>query len=323
MLSYGGAQKMHLRKSASRDRDGKTGTPEATANGSQPFGMSYFPGFAINIETGERLNIAFGEDSWHAEENGLDMLWNPTSNYQTPLGDILFGGKHFIYIFGHKSNKADSMPSYDQGSFIYQALNSGSNVRIRSVYADAMWVSIPMAAQGYSLKDPAKIPTDATVRIRVQRPYATFFAATSGADPAVNDNYPMYTFSTDELAVQEGVAAVAKGALELIRVVPNPYYAYSDYEKSETDTKVKIINLPEECTVSIYTVNGTLVRRFAKQTGDTWLEWDLKNTNGAPVSGGVYLIHVSAPGIGERVVKWFGTMREGSGAFENLRQLNN
>ncbi|MDT8309735.1 MAG: hypothetical protein RQ866_09400, partial [Bacteroidales bacterium] len=77
-LSEGGAEKMEMRAAASKDRNGNTGTNEATANGTQPTGMSYFPGYAINVETGERLNMAFGEDSWLVGQNGKDMLWNPT-----------------------------------------------------------------------------------------------------------------------------------------------------------------------------------------------------------------------------------------------------
>ncbi|HRU62337.1 MAG TPA: hypothetical protein P5565_12775, partial [Bacteroidia bacterium] len=42
---------------------------------------------------------------------------------------------------------------------------------------------------------------------------------------------------------------------------------------------------------------------------DSSLEWDLKNTKGIPVASGMYIIHVEAPGIGERTLKWFGVMR--------------
>jgi hypothetical protein len=40
------------------------------------------------------------------------------------------------------------------------------------------------------------------------------------------------------------------------------------------------------------------------------LEWDLKNNKGIPVASGVYLIHVDAEGLGERVIKWFGVARK-------------
>jgi hypothetical protein len=42
----------------------------------------------------------------------------------------------------------------------------------------------------------------------------------------------------------------------------------------------------------------------------TYQEWDLRSTTGVPVSSGVYLIHISAPGIGEKVIKWFGVQRK-------------
>ena len=37
--------------------------------------------------------------------------------------------------------------------------------------------------------------------------------------------------------------------------------------------------------------------------------WDLKNHAGIPIAGGIYLIHVKANGIGEKVIKWFGALR--------------
>ncbi len=308
-LTEGNARKMFMREAASRDKEGNTGTPEATRNGTQPRGMSYFPGYAINVETGERLNIAFGEDSWLAGENGRDMLFNPTNRYTTPLGEVLFGGKHFLYVFGHNSDLANHMPAYDEGVTLHNAFSSGNQVDIRRMYSDAMWVSIPLLTPDYDFDHPRDIPTDATVRIRVMRPYQQYYAATTGAASPVNNDYPMYTFSTDDLATGTDVREVAKSALDLIRAVPNPYYAYSAYETDQLDNRIKITNLPERCTVSIYTVNRTLVRRFGKDDSNTYLEWDLKNYAGIPIAGGVYLIHVNAPGVGEKVIKWFGTLR--------------
>ncbi|MEO1627351.1 MAG: hypothetical protein AAFV25_19525, partial [Bacteroidota bacterium] len=40
------------------------------------------------------------------------------------------------------------------------------------------------------------------------------------------------------------------------------------------------------------------------------IEWDVKNFAGITVASGVYLIHVEAPGLGERVIKWFGVNRQ-------------
>ncbi|OFZ16857.1 MAG: hypothetical protein A3D92_24095 [Bacteroidetes bacterium RIFCSPHIGHO2_02_FULL_44_7] len=114
----------------------------------------------------------------------------------------------------------------------------------------------------------------------------------------------------DDIRTETGSADQLTNVLDLINVVPNPYYAYSEYEKSRLDTRVKITNLPERCTIKIYTVNGKLVRSFQKDSPITSLDWDLNNHKGIPVAGGVYLIHIEVPDIGEVVLKFFGGMRQ-------------
>jgi hypothetical protein len=117
-----------------------------------------------------------------------------------------------------------------------------------------------------------------------------------------------------------------ESALDLINVVPNPYYGFSDYEGSQFETIVKITNLPAQCQVTIYSLDGKFIRQYnrnevgaipeglnraldrAQVTPD--LEWDLKNFKGIPVASGVYLIHVAAEGLGERTLKWFGIARQ-------------
>jgi hypothetical protein len=136
---------------------------------------------------------------------------------------------------------------------------------------------------------------------------------------------PMYSFVTDDLANTKGDVESAKSALDLINVVPNPYYAFSAYETGQLDNRIKITNLPSKCTVSIFTVGGTLVRKFNRDVPadnsdgivfstsipnrETSLDWDLKNFKGIPVASGVYLIHIDAPGLGTRTLKWFGMVR--------------
>jgi hypothetical protein len=79
--------------------------------------MGWFPGYAINVETGERLNMAFGEDSWLQAENGADMIWNPTDKTVTegPFDDTRLGGKHYIYVFRNNivSESQSAYPLYD------------------------------------------------------------------------------------------------------------------------------------------------------------------------------------------------------------------
>ncbi len=196
-----------------------------------------------------------------------------------------------------------------------------------------MWVNIPLLAAGHSL-----LETDVTVKLRVAKPYKkgyssafwidgvnTFYSDTATTAFGQNRNLPMYTFDTKGISTQAGDNNIAVQALDNIRVVPNPYYAYSNYETSNLDSRVKITNLPEVCTVSIFNLSGTLIRRYNKggamaslspkglnnssYSHDGSMDWDLKNIAGIPVSSGVYVIHIEVPGVGEKSLKWFGVMR--------------
>jgi hypothetical protein len=104
----------------------------------------------------------------------------------------------------------------------------------------------------------------------------------------------------------------------LINVVPNPYYAYSEYETDRKDSRVKITNLPAKCNINIFNLSGKLIRSFkidytTSDLSDKRLysiDWDMLNNKGIPIASGVYLIHVEAPGFGETVVKFFGGVRQ-------------
>jgi len=171
---------------------------------------------------------------------------------------------------------------------------------------------------GNSYQNEQVMPTEVKVRLRVAKPYKRFFTgvassnvlvAQDSAAAPVNMNNPMYAFSTADLKVSTDDNLSAVQALDLINVVPNPYYAYSAYETNQFDNRVKFTNLPEKCEIKIYTVNGLLIRKFTKDSPQTFLDWDLKNQAGIPVASGLYIIHVNVEGVGEKILKWFGVMR--------------
>jgi len=334
-MSEGSQWKFALRKHSSVDKSGlvyATDTSSSNDENSPNYigstGMGWFPGYAIDVETGERLNIVFGEDSRYPGENGRDMLWNPTGNTATDLywatggsqGDILFGGKHYIYIFGHSlkdSTSSEFMPAYDAGKRFYKQLikvTTNLDSKKRDIWKNAIWVSIPLVNPQYANNSSSSpygfIKSDVKIRIRMANPYCksiNTFAKDSTLTQ--NNNLPLYLFSTQDMSATKNDLKTAQNSLNLIRVVPNPYYGYCEYEKSQTENKIKITNLPQKCTISIYNVGGTLVKRFKKDSPLSYQDWDLRNDYGISIASGVYIIHIDAPGIGEKILKWFGALR--------------
>ncbi len=298
-LSIGNAEKFQLRRSPSVDKNF-----QPLNNGEQ--GRSWFPGYAINLETGERLNIIFGEDSNLPNENGTDMIWNPTQNTFSSQG-VVIGGKHYFYIMGSYRSINYVGPIYDEGNDYLPRLGSNSVLERRRVMSQAMYVMPALAETGFDLSSGIP-PYEVRIRIRAKKPYQNY-NATGSATPE-NNTLPFYTFNTDDIAANENSQTAKKSALDLIGVVPNPYYAYSQYEGSRLDNRIKFINLPRKTTVKIFTFNGTLVRTIKKDSDDTFVEWDLKNQANVPIASGMYIIHVDAEGVGTKILKWFGIMRQ-------------
>lgn len=297
-LSVGNAEKFQARRSPSLDQNFQPVT-----NGEQ--GRSWFPGYAINLETGERLNIIFGEDSNLPNENGTDMIWNPTQNTFSSQGTVI-GGKHYFYIMGSYNTINYRGPIYDEGAGYLPRLQSNSVLDRRRVMSQAMYVMPALAETGVDLSSGIP-PYEVRIRIRTQKPYQNYNAQNNAA---VNSTMPLYSFNTNDIAANENSETAKKSALDLIGVVPNPYYAYSQYEGNRLDNRIKFINLPRKTTIKIFTFSGTLVRTIKKDDEQTFVEWDLKNQANVPIASGMYIVHVDAEGVGTKILKWFGIMRQ-------------
>jgi hypothetical protein len=297
-LNVGNAKPGGLRKQASLMKNGTV-----DPSGSQ--GMSWFPGYAIDIETGARLFMAFGENSFLGQDGGNDMKWEPSSNLYGPTGAALLGGQHPIYVFSHKQKEINGASSlYDMGYYnesstelfdlMTNMVDNNSNTAKTNFYNSLTWIGYPLLAP-----NRAMFETDVRIRVRVNKEFKTFNAT------GVNNGQPMYSWSMDELVPRLNEKRALADILQKINIVPNPYYAYSEYERNRLDNRVKIVNLPEECNIKIYTTNGKLVKTFKKASTPTFLDWDLTNEAYIPVASGIYLIHVEIPDVGDRVIKLF------------------
>ncbi len=310
-LAEGNIDKFSIRSHQSWNMDIDASGRPAYSTIQGDTGFSWFPGYAINQETGERLNIYFGEDSYLKVHNGDDMIWNPTSTILEGTGGniaVVFGGKHYIYIENSR---------YDSGRAFIAAVTHPSDFIKQARFNKMAWVGVPLLnyltdAKLTSLND-GLIPNDVRVSFKVSRPYATYNTDINNNGTLKNNGYPLYYFSTRDIApvkLGDNANADKDALLDRIHAVPNPYYGYTGYELNRYDTRIKIINLPQRATVSVYALDGTLVRRLEKDNANqSFIDWDIRNAKGLPIASGMYLVHVNAEGIGEKVIRWFGAMR--------------
>jgi hypothetical protein len=323
--------------SVGKDDTDSDGRPDEDGDG---VGMGWFPGYAVDVETGQRLNVFFSENSTYGGNEaidtmfstgtgvGRDMMFNPTSDDIIPypgddgsipftMWNAAFGGQHFVYV---------ANTTYDECVELREGLSNPQKTKKAQVLKFVTWAGLVMAnpeTEMWSYKD-GLIPNDVKIQIRISNPHTVH--SMSGE----NTGYGSYEFDLTGLEADPVVTDGEENPLSMVNVAPNPYYAYSPYETSQFTQRVKITNLPGSCTVTIFSLDGKFVRQFkrdevgidykasgrsnpANTQGQIYpdIEWDLKNSRGIPISSGVYLIHVVSEDLNaERTIKWFGINRK-------------
>lgn len=90
------------------------------------------------------------------------------------------------------------------------------------------------------------------------------------------------------------VGAEAERDIEKIRVVPNPYLGQASWETSEGARKLQFVNLPDECSIRIYTLAGELIRTLEHANGTGTEDWNMLSEGGRGIASGVYLYNVQS-----------------------------
>ncbi len=254
-------------------------------------GMGEFPGYAIDIDRGIRLNLFFSESKLEDPELGDNLIWD--------LTDKKNGTRSYIYV---TNTLYDEGANYSQLFDEIRTDNSLTGIQRINTYANSIFKDITWVGN-LKVKQTSKfMASDVTrIRLRVNKQYRS----------DITESQPEYEFNTSGVLAEIENISLADSVLQCIRMVPNPYFAYSEYESFQFDNRVKITNLPQVCTIRIFNTNGEIVRVYRKSSDVTFIDWDLKNEIGIPISGGAYFAHIKAPELGgEIVVKWFGVVRQ-------------
>jgi hypothetical protein len=129
-------------------------------------------------------------------------------------------------------------------------------------------------------------------------------------------SYDIYEFRMDSSAnTRRYDKNQAKLDLDKIKVVPNPYVVSSGFEPPLTSSsnqqqrELHFTNMPIPSTLRIFTVSGVLVREIRIEENDQRVHdgtyvWNMLTKDNLEISYGVYLFHVKAPGVGEKIGKF-------------------
>jgi len=111
-----------------------------------------------------------------------------------------------------------------------------------------------------------------------------------------------YTLSTTSLMSKKD-----EYNLDMVRVVPNPYYIRAPWDKSRFEQQVWFQGLPSVCTIRIFNAAGLLVKTIdheAEGAGAGASAWNLRTDEGSTVVSGLYIYQVTTPNGKEKVAKF-------------------
>ena len=146
-----GESKWDLRLDMNVDKDGNPDGSGENDKFNSENGWGWFPGYAINTDTGQRLNMMFSENSSLGEQhNANDMLYNPTAyifdfgldnEYFQTATTMTMNGGHAVFVLDteYQGDNLEDNPHYSSytGSSENNAWNS---LRKKQVIPHIQWV---------------------------------------------------------------------------------------------------------------------------------------------------------------------------------------
>lgn len=305
-----------LRRSKSVDENGNE-----IANST---GFSYFPGYAVDVETGKRLNIFFGENSVYAGENakyiegnnpiGGDMIFNPSSevvindlknSLDTSLHTLAYagGGQHYIYV---TRQAYDGCASFANALKRNPASDTGPSLIKKAKVASAVtWTSFPITSDLMRMSsiDKGLIPNDLIVMLRVDNTYSPSRIYDIDKERActTDTDHPVYEFGFEDFESN----VVSDNTLSRVSLSPNPAIS------SNGQLKLALSGLPTHALVQILDQNGQSKWQSHGDAGEniqyigpgvTTTTFDM---NGVDLHTGLYLIKITDMQTGEnKSLKW-------------------
>jgi hypothetical protein len=221
-----------------------------------------------------------------------------------------------VITFG---DECDDLPDPDDGVkdlvgyYIYRSnyLPIGPWERIDTVYKkDALFFNA--AAHQYTV-------LDSTASVGTPYYYAiTAFDSGRAAwniDPAVNipetksKRVPPLESSifANRMQTRPFITTFApKSTIEDVVVVPNPFVLGDKYSQisASGDSYIQFVNVPNPCTIRIYTVRGDLVKTINVTEGTgAIVSWDQGTDYGLYITSGVYIYQIDSP-FGKKLGKF-------------------
>ncbi len=278
--------------------------------------ISLTDGFRLNLENVESISINNARTRWNNNTIygfNFDVFtyltikgYQNPSDYKIIFGDVGIATSKDTSLFGKK---------FPATNVNFKVVNTTQNKDVQFVFSETSGSDGKLSIDSTGKTDAIYfIENDQTGKKKFTWQFNLNLKGkrnpVAGDTATIYLNKPFLSYDTYHIKMKKASISEskAKDDLSKIRVVPNPYIAAETWEPRNTYTsgrgprEIHFINLPAKCTIRIFNVSGTLVKKIEH---DNPLEngteiWDVLSDEKFEIAYGIYVYHVDAPGVGEK-----------------------
>jgi hypothetical protein len=237
-----------------------------------------------------------------------DGIWDPT--------DSLIASGEYIYIFNTPYDPNGGQMEYTGGAWntpsgpdtVWSDLVKGSAIFAKKIPEDAIGVT----EEQRNIFNSPYFNTMYTVGFQRLNSNSFYTIGDELVIPVALYPYTesdIYQFMT---STSTTTSSQQQDMWNKVNVYPNPLYGYNELSSYYTNTPdepyVTFTNLPEQITIKIYSLSGSLLKTLTTDDKASptspFLNWNLLNESGLRVASGMYLAIVSSPIYGDKTLKF-------------------
>ena len=263
---------------------------------------------SIKVITLTEINSVIYAGTEHGMAYYDGSVWVPVSTNSLPNEDILaityYDNSIFVALSGSSDETGLYRSNLNPGNWSFErySYDTGelTNNEVTSLFVDnlnRLTIGNKYGLDFYSIEDgwysynpePGDI-----MRLYTRKPFS---------------NIDVYKFTSTAASIDSDEL---KNEMDDIAVVPNPYIATAiwepkpDFVVGRGERKIYFINLPNEGTIRIYTLNGELVKTILIENSifNGAVSWNLLNKDNLEIAYGLYIYHVDTGEKGSKIGKF-------------------
>lgn len=292
--------------------NGDTVLADQTDENIEPDHLGFVDGLRLAVTNADITPTGYSQTAFAGAETTLvsDPGWTPPMAFNALLYGQTFNNGPYRQTYELRYTTDSSLspnmvdPDLTMYKVPYEVWNTTTNTRVSLVVRDGTLGGVWRKYNSLTIVNCPYSKVDSLFDLSYPYDFAWYFKFdTSRYNPAVGDRFTIvgprlngpgdrFEFTVDGVDPKSASASMAN-----IKVVPDPYIAqYSPMiETGQGQSIIEFQNVPDVCTIRIYTLAGDLVQTLQHNALTGTARWNLLSSGQQQIASGVYIYHVDSP----------------------------